>query len=179
MSQGSGDRGLSEKKSAGKCRYLSCRSCNTPRPDGSEYYFCAACRSNDFPVEEQPLSNKEVLLWMKDFVHDAFKEFKKRFTWHIFSLWVASDRKPGGCLFPQRFRNCGRIARRVLDEINSYISDTDTDQNIKLFLLEKRSRLFKGINLDEYMQSEVTGEDSIPKKIKAFIVNNVLIKAYD
>lgn len=62
MSQGFGDRGMS---ATGNCRHLSCRSCDTPLPDGSDYYFCTTCRSNNCLVEEQQsLLDREVMLWI-------------------------------------------------------------------------------------------------------------------
>lgn len=46
---------------------------------------------------------------------------------------------------------------------------------IHLFPLEKMPRLFKALNTENYIQTEVTGDDSIPRKIWAFTANNMLM----
>lgn len=56
-------------------------------PDGSEYHLCAASSSNNFPVEDQSLSNRE--MWIKKaIVHDSFRDFKESLAGESSCSWA-------------------------------------------------------------------------------------------
>lgn len=45
---------------------------------------------------------------------------------------------------------------------------------INLLSLKKMSKLLQSLNPVDYIQSEVTGGDGLPRKIRALVLNNIL-----
>ncbi|XP_069812664.1 uncharacterized protein [Dendropsophus ebraccatus] len=169
MSQGSGDRPSVARKSTCKRKHLTCQSCNTPLPDGYEMTVCAACNAQEHPEGEQ-LSNSQMMTWMKQFVQDALGQFKESFVREevrekLSSRRSSRDISPDSVCLDEF---------QVLDEVHSSPSDTDSDDDINFFPLEKMQKLFKLLDPEFCVTDEIEKKDGGIKKVRSFKVNDII-----